>query len=53
MLGPLFSAIEVAREHLNGRLHAAKIRVCSVMNTGVADCLLVAILAEETQVPSS
>ena len=45
MLETLFSAIEVALEHLNRMLDAAKIRVCSVVNTDVADCLLVAILA--------
>jgi hypothetical protein len=44
MLGSLFSAIEVALEHLNGMLDGAKIRVCSIVNTDVADCLLVAIL---------
>jgi hypothetical protein len=44
MLGTLFSVIEVAFEHLNGRLDAAKIRVCPILNTDVADCLLVAIL---------
>jgi hypothetical protein len=40
MLGPLFSAIDVARERLDRMLDAAKIRVCSVVNTDVADCLL-------------
>jgi hypothetical protein len=40
MLGPLFSAIDVARERLDSMLDAAKIRVCSVVNTDVADCLL-------------
>jgi hypothetical protein len=44
MLETLFSAIEVALEHLNRMLDAAKIRVCSVVNTDLADCLLVAIL---------
>jgi hypothetical protein len=44
MLGPLFSAVEVAREHLDGMLDAPKTRVCSVLNTDVADCLLAAIL---------
>src|ERR1700730_3030769 len=44
MLGPLFSAVEVARERLTSMLDAAKIRVCSVVHTDVADCLLVAIL---------
>jgi hypothetical protein len=45
MLGTLFSPVEVALEHLNKRLDAAKIRVCSVLNTDAADCLLVVILA--------
>jgi hypothetical protein len=40
MLVPPFSAVEVAREHLNRRLDAAKIGVCSIVNTDVADCLL-------------
>jgi|SRR6266852_4257024 hypothetical protein len=44
MLGPLFSAVEVAREHLNRILDAAKIGVCTVVDTDVADCLFVAIL---------
>jgi hypothetical protein len=45
ILGPLFSAVEVACEHLNRMLDAARIRVCSVVNTEGADSLLVAILA--------
>lgn len=53
MLGPLFSAVEVAREHLNRMLDAAKIRVCSVVNTDVADCLLVAILPCRPDTPTS
>ena len=44
MLGTLFSVIEVAFEHLSRRVDAAKIRVCSVLYTDVADCVLVAIL---------
>ena len=44
MLGPLFSAVEVARERLNRMLGAAKIRVCTVVDTDVPDCLFVAIL---------
>jgi hypothetical protein len=44
MLGPLFSAVDVARERLNRMVDAAKIRVCPVVYTDVADCLLVAIL---------
>jgi hypothetical protein len=35
MLGPLFSAVEVARERLNRMLDAAKTRVCSVVHTDV------------------
>ena len=42
MLGPLFSA--VAREHLKSMVDAERIRVCSVVNTDLAYCLLVAIL---------
>ena len=45
MLGPLFSALAVARGRLKSMLDAAKIRVCTVMNTGAADCLLFAMLA--------
>ena len=33
MLGPLFSAVEVARERLTSMLDAAKIRVCPVVYT--------------------
>jgi ABC-type Mn2+/Zn2+ transport system permease subunit len=36
--------VEVAREHHKGMLDVAKNRVCSVVNTDVADCLLVATL---------
>jgi hypothetical protein len=36
MLGPLFSAIDVAPERPNSMLAAAKVRVCSVVNTDVA-----------------
>ena len=43
MLGPLFSAVDVACEHHNEMLVAAKIRVCSVVYTGAADCMIVAI----------
>jgi hypothetical protein len=35
LLGPLFSAVEVARDGLNRRLTTAKIRVCSVVDTDV------------------
>ncbi len=33
MLGPLFFAVEVAREHHNGLLGAARTPVCTVMDT--------------------
>jgi len=36
MLGPLFSAVEVARERLNRMLDSAKIRVCFFADTGRA-----------------
>ncbi len=45
MLGPLFSAVEVARKCLNRMLDGAKSRVCPVVYTDVEDCLLVAILS--------
>jgi hypothetical protein len=47
MLEPLFFAVEVARKHLNKMLDAAKIRVCTVVNTDAAGCLLV----DDTAVP--
>ena len=44
MPGLLFSAIEVACEHLNSRLNVAKIGVCSVVDSDVANRHFVAIL---------
>ena len=43
MLGTLFFRLRASCEHLNRMIDAVKIRVCSVVNTGLADCLLVAI----------
>ena len=44
MLGPLFSAVPVAREHLKRMVDAGRTGVCSVVNTDLVDCRLVAIL---------
>jgi hypothetical protein len=51
MLGSLFCAIEVACERLNRRLDASKIRVCTVVNTYVADVFVVR-LEREAGLPS-
>jgi len=45
MFGPIFFAVEVACERLNGMLGARKIRVCSLVYSGVEICLLLAILS--------